>query len=71
MINHYSVLEYIEKKRGERLKGQTTMQRKAADVRKVSIEHYVKDKVDEKARERFKRKPYSVGGDAIGQKNTE
>lgn len=72
MNNHYSVLEYLE--RSGRLSKSRGRDRDACRIaaskilQEMEINMLAENKPDPKAYERFKRKPYSVGGDIIGQK---
>ena len=64
--NHYSVLEYME--RSGRLSKSRGRERDAYSIdaskalREMEINMLAEKKPDPKAYERFKRKPYSIGG---------
>lgn len=67
----YSVLEYIQKRSGRLSKNRErdVCKKEASKIlREMEINMLAEKKPDPKAYERFKRKPYSVGGDIIGQK---
>lgn len=70
-MNRYSVLEYIQKRSGRLSKNRgrecDACRIEASKIlREMEINMLAEKKPDPKAYERFKRKPYSVGGDKSG-----
>lgn len=73
-MNRYTMMEYIERVSniGKREKQYTDAKRKSKELRNREIEMLAERKPDQKAYERFKRKPYTTsGGVAIGQKRPD
>lgn len=75
-MDRYSVLEYLQKRSGSLSKSRGR-ERDACRIdaskalREMEINMLAEKRPDPKAYERFKRKPYSVGGDTIGQKRPD
>lgn len=72
-MDRYTMLEYIERvsdisKRKER----EAYKKEASKIKhQIELEESARDKSDPKAYERFKQKPYTVGGVPIGQKRPD
>ena len=76
MMNRYSVLEYIQKRSGRLSKSRGTnrdaCKKEASKIlREMEINMLAENKPDPKAYERFKRKPYSVGGFLGGDESAD
>ena len=69
-MNRYTVEEYIERMSniGKHEKQYADTKRKSKELRDREINILSERQPDPKAYERFKRKPYTVGGVSIGQK---
>ena len=72
-MNRYTVEEYIERVSsiGKHEKHYTDTKRKSKELRNKEINMLSERQPDPKAYERFRRKPYSVGGVSIGQKHPD
>ena len=68
MNNHYSVLEYMERSgRLSKSRERDACKKEASKIlREMEINMLAEKKPDQKAYERFKRKPYSLGGGKSG-----
>ena len=73
-MNRYTMMEYIERMDELNKRKECEAVRKEASkiMRTMEIEMLAEGKPDQKAYERFKRKPYTTsGGVAIGQKRPD
>lgn len=72
-MNRYTVEEYIERVSniGKHEKHYTDTKKKSKELRNREINILSERQPDPKAYARFKRKPYTSGGVAIGQKRPD